>query len=234
MDPLDPRHGTYAGYCAHPSGDACRPCRDAAARYEAGRYVDAILGRRRTVPSRGTARRVQALVALGWTFSDLARQVGYSHDQLRKWAHQTDTMILASSAATVDALYRRLCMTPAPHATRTQKRNVGYARAVARRHGWVTALAWDDDTIDDPEAEPSDPYKPHAWSVPAGGKFIILPPEPVDEVAVQRILDGDWRLPCTKADKVAVVARWAGHLNELSRLTGWKSERYVTREDGAA
>jgi hypothetical protein len=43
---------------------------------------------------------------------------------------------------------------------------------------------------------------------------------------VQRILAGDWRLPCNPAEKTAVIEQWAGPLNELERLTGWNVRRY--------
>lgn len=51
----------------------------------------------------------------------------------------------------------------------------------------------------------------------------------VDEVLVQRILEGQWREPCNPAEKVAVAAAFVkrgGSLRDLGDLTGWRAERY--------
>ena len=55
-----------------------------------------------------------------------------------------------------------------------------------------------------------------------------------DPVVIDRILAGDFTLAktATKAERVEVVARWQGALNELERATGWRADRY--RKDGAA
>ena len=223
MSPEDPRHGTPAGYDAHrrakPKQKACQPCKDAAARYESERRVGLILGHARTVPSLGAARRVQALVALGWTFGDISERMGQSHDYARKIANQTDTTIRATTARKIDRVFRDMCMTPPPRETGQQRRNSAYALRVAARYGWVPPLAYDD--IDrDPEPVLADDQA-----------------REIDEVVVLRILNGDASLApaATKPERIEVARRWidAGRAaNELARLTGWKTERY-TRSDAA-
>lgn len=68
-----------------------------------------------------------------------------------------------------------------------------------------------------PDGRVAKPYRPQ-------------PPKPIDEIAVQRVMDGDWKLKLNKSEKIELVRRWeaAGRsLNELERLTGLKSDRYT-------
>lgn len=54
-----------------------------------------------------------------------------------------------------------------------------------------------------------------------------------DEASVTAILEGEWRMRCTKYDKAEVCRRWraaGGSLNALERLTGWNARRYTNPE----
>lgn len=146
MTPTDPRHGRPSGYDA-----GCREscCRRAAAEYEYRRRIDGILGRRYTVPSLGTARRIQALVALGWTFGQLSERLGRCHDYARKLAFQSDTYVRATTAQRVADLYEQLSMTLPPTTTGRERWRANYARTTAARNGWVPPLCWDDPDTDE-------------------------------------------------------------------------------------
>ena len=168
--PEDPRHGTTRGYDAHLRANqkACPDCRAAAAAYEYRRRIDGILGRVRTVPSEGTARRIQALVALGYTFGQIGGALDRSQDWAAKLAHRRESIVRTDTAERVESLYRRWSMTPAPTTTSREHRAASYARSTARKHGWVPPLAWDD--IDDPNEQPSGatnvertPYAERTW-----------------------------------------------------------------------
>lgn len=213
MLPDDPRHGEPAGYDAG-CRNAC--CRAAAAAYERQRRYDAILGRpARTMPAIGTQRRAQALVALGYTFGDIARELGVSHDRGRALCVRQLAYIRTTTAIAVADLYERLCMTPAPDGW-----HASYARTVATRHGWAPPLAWDN--IDDPNEQPSGLTT---------SPIRFQPTEP-DMCLVDRILDGSWREPCSPVDKAEVVRRWvaAGRpVADLERRTGWNAYRYMER-----
>ncbi|WP_131104050.1 helix-turn-helix domain containing protein [Ornithinimicrobium sufpigmenti] len=105
------------------------------------------------VDSTGTTRRLQALVAMGWSQSQLATRLGMLPSNLTPIAHGRRGVTKATADA-VTALYDELWSTPAPPSGRhgavpTKTRNY------AARMGWVGPLAWDDDTIDDPEARPN-------------------------------------------------------------------------------
>jgi len=77
MSPDDPRHGHSRGYWAHrrDGEEACERCKRAAARYQATREH---YGTPRRVSALGAQRRIQALVALGWTVEIIAAEVGGS------------------------------------------------------------------------------------------------------------------------------------------------------------
>ena len=111
----------------------------------------------------GTARRLQALMAIGWSGAQLGDRLGWTTSNL--W-----TMILGrgqvqvATARKVADLYDELWDQPGD-----RRRSVN----LARRNGWVPPMAWDDDTIDDPAAQPHTPK--------ALGSAGRLPPEYVAE-----------------------------------------------------
>lgn len=101
-----------------------------------------------TVDATGTRRRLQALTRHGWPGADLmarlGKDAGYSTHML------TARTVQKRTADEVAALYDELWAHTPPDTTASRR-----ARLRAERHGWHPALAWDDETIDDPSAEPS-------------------------------------------------------------------------------
>lgn len=216
MSPDDPRHGTYAGAAVHwKAGErACPACARAALRRRKRNHCLALAGTPATVPAAGTVRRLQALQAVGWTITDVARESGLHEKTLRNPVYRGARVYRATADAVADA-YERLSMTfpDGPYATRARRR--------AQRLGYPPPLAWDDDTIDDPDALPLQP-----------GEHDDQP----DPVVVERILAGDWRLAATQAERRLVVAAWlerGGSQNELERLTGWAKVYKLVREVAA-
>lgn len=101
------------------------------------------------VDATGTRRRLQALVAMGWSFTALGPQVGIHQRPLGDLARAE--RITAGSARKVKAAYKRLILiTPEQGGVHSQARAL--ARRVAAREGWVMPGAWDD--IDDPACTP--------------------------------------------------------------------------------
>lgn len=96
--------------------------------------------------STGTARRLRALVAMGYSQADIGRAVGISPTYISKLANQNRGQVNPDTADRIIALYDKLSMTPGPSR---------WARDWAHRKGWMPPLAWDDDTIDDPAAQPN-------------------------------------------------------------------------------
>ena len=85
----------------------------------------------------GTTRRLQALVAAGWTQTDIATRIGVTTGNATPlFFGRRD--VTAATARAVAALFDELALTPGPSPR---------ARQRARRLGWLLPLDWDEDTI---------------------------------------------------------------------------------------
>lgn len=152
----------------------------------------------------GTARRLQALVAIGHSQRALAARLGVLEANMPPIVNGT-RLASAGMARKVAALFDELQLVPG-----TSVR----ARRMGERRGWVSSFAWDEDTIDDPMADPM---------VDVGEGV------GVDEVAVDRGVawmlqrvprhQGDafsrwWSVqpPLTRAERIAVAHRCAGEV----------------------
>lgn len=93
------------------------------------------------VDATGTRRRIQALVAMGWPQSVLAKELGTTQTGVSAWVRRDK--VTSETAIAVAELFRRWGMTPGPSQL---------SRDRARANGWVTGAAWDD--IDDPDEKP--------------------------------------------------------------------------------
>jgi hypothetical protein len=148
MSPDDPRHGTTAGYHAG-CRDLC--CRRAIARYEkAGRLARLEGGR--AVPAIGSQRRLQALMALGWSSNAIAIHAGLRHRNhvwrvVNGQKGKPTTWIQRETADWVTRVYDELSMRV------PTGRYVVRTKAHAEERGWAPPLAWDN--IDDPAEKPS-------------------------------------------------------------------------------
>ncbi|WP_331764787.1 hypothetical protein [Streptomyces sp. NBC_01238] len=99
----------------------------------------------------GTRRRIEALAVRGWPRHAVAKRIGMDECNFRK-AVKRDR-ITARLARQVAAVYDALWdQDPLEHGVPLNA--VSRVRADAARLGFRSALAWDDDTIDDPAAVP--------------------------------------------------------------------------------
>jgi hypothetical protein len=113
------------------------------------------------VDATGPRRRVQALAAIGHSLRYQRSRTGISSTAQFRLAAARVQYIDAGAAAEIAAMFRDL-----EHTRGLSKRAVTWAK----RYGWAPPAAWDD--IDDPDEQPD-----------LGGDL-------VDEVAVQRVIDG--------------------------------------------
>ena len=148
-------HGTTSTYGA---GCRCEPCTRARMRYEKRRRVALaragapqsdrgrwLIGRVYTRPLVGVERRLRGLARMGYRAADIGAETGINPTQLHRYMGGVgDAVFVGTHDAIVEA-YDRLCMTPGPSAV---------ARRRAEAKGWAPPLAWDDNTIDNPNAEP--------------------------------------------------------------------------------
>lgn len=110
------------------------------------------------VDATGATRRLRALNALGWTNRDALRAAGINGDDLhrleavlsglRKGRNHT---VNRDTADIVAVAYARLSMRLPDH----MDHNRSKTRNIAEANGWPPPLAWDDATIDNPQARPA-------------------------------------------------------------------------------
>lgn len=101
----------------------------------------------------GLLRRVRALVAIGYPITHQEQRAGVARGTLDKLSRNEAATYW--TRARVIALYDALAMTPWEPEDHVSRLLAKKARLYAARRGWAPPLAWDDDTIDDPAAEPA-------------------------------------------------------------------------------
>lgn len=190
------------------------------AAYSKARYLNRGRGVNPIVSALGPARRIQGLVAIGWSMDKIGAKVGLSHARISQIAIMKHPTMFEATALRVEAVYRELCMTPLTGVW------ADVSRKRAKDRGWVPPLAWDDGTIDNPNVHPigvtRDSRAKHG----------------LDEVAIQRRMAGDRDVHVHGEESAEVVRRLfaAGHsLTWIYRHTGLSGNRYIhVTAEGAA
>lgn len=92
----------------------------------------------RPAPSRGSCRRLRALVAIGYTQNALADHLGVSVATVNRWVSNDAPTMHPDTANAITALFNRLEARPltGPRASRP--------RLHAARRGWAPPFAWTD------------------------------------------------------------------------------------------
>lgn len=94
----------------------------------------------------GAVRRIQALMALGHRAQDIAAAGGMRVCDVHNTVNQHGRWISHARHVAIKGAYTALSMTPGPSAN---------VRGRSAAKGWLPPLAWDDEDMDDPNAEPS-------------------------------------------------------------------------------
>lgn len=145
------------------------------------------------IPSRGTQRRVQALVARGWSQAKIGALVDVTPGNF--WRVMKADSVTAKFALTVMAVYDRLWNTPPPN--EEWRDRIAFSRSLnyAAERRWVAPFGWDDIDLDVTPPLPDD----------ADG---------VDDVAVELAMSGaDVRL--SKGERrVAVERLWSARFSD--------------------
>jgi lambda repressor-like predicted transcriptional regulator len=143
----------------------------------------------------GAVRRIQALLAIGHRHEDITAAMRDADRAIRTTSqlvmHQRGVWVAASTRDAVCAAYERLSMHPGPSAKTVR---------LAAKSGYAPPLAWDDESIDNPEATP----------------VATEDSRELDEVLVLRIMAGSWTVPahaqCPERDEA--IRRLAGQLTD--------------------
>jgi len=178
------------------------------------------LSPRTAIDATGTKRRLQALVALGWSRQKLAESFGADRSCIGRY--MVRDRVQASTALAVKDLYDRMWDTAPPEETRWDRAAAAAARNYAADRGWVKPMAWDDETIDDPAAKPSGTKQGKAPAI-------------VDPIAVEQALKGEKvHLNSVEAAEVVRIATDRGmSARQIAAITG-RTARTVVRRRAAA
>lgn len=152
----------------------------------------------------GTRRRIAALNYMGYGTIDIARLMGVTEEAVRGWTDRD--VVLVSTVKRVKEFYDTYSMKPG-----TNER----MRWRAYRQDFVSPMAWDDDTIDDPATEP----------------FAASDEPIVDEVAIRRAMHGD-QVTLTRAERLEAVRLLtdAGHSSADIAARLGQDKRAVVRD----
>ncbi|MGQ3384502.1 hypothetical protein [Glutamicibacter sp. TV12E] len=115
----------------------------------------------RPIDATGTHRRLQALVAIGYSIASLGDRLDITSSNMTSLMHRD--RVVVSTARKVRSLYSELWDKPNAASEWRQLSAANRARNFATIHGWLPPMAWDDDQIDDPDHQP-------VMNVPKGNK----------------------------------------------------------------
>lgn len=145
------------------------------------------------VPKIGAIRRAQALLAIGWTAAHIADHAGLPAKTVHNIVNQPGQWITARLWRAIATTYDQLWDQPGPSTTN---------RARAPRNGWLPPLAWDDDQLDDPHAQPWRDDTPQSRS---RGVAVAEHHASIDPIAVARGIAGDPPPKMTRAERVEAI-----------------------------
>lgn len=140
------------------------------------------------IDATGTRRRLQALAVAGWSFLALAEEYGTGDRQQIRTLAESDRCCAGTHVRVAD-MFRRLWLVDPPKSRRSTQTRF---RMMVERKGWVGIGAWDDDTIDDPNAVPD---------LQGDGEPVV------DDVKVTIVLEGRGRFRTLNWPERADLAR---------------------------
>jgi hypothetical protein len=102
------------------------------------------------------ARRLQSLVALGWSMSELGRRLGITYVTNAMPVIKGERRLTVGTGRKADALFEQMSMALPPERNKQERQIAARSRNFARAHGWVTPLMLDDLDVDGVELEDLD------------------------------------------------------------------------------
>lgn len=153
---------------------ACGVSSGVVGRVRAGTAQRLLTVPRPEVDGTGTRRRLQALVAIGWTPALLDVELGQKSG-CAEGLLQAD-LVSDTTAGQVAWLFERLWDCPPPQHSDEDKQAAEQARARASQNGWGPPMAWDEELnpIDDPDAEADLGERVRTYKVPPGEELLFL------------------------------------------------------------
>lgn len=99
--------------------------------------------------SAGASRKLQSLVAIGWSMSELGRRLEIKHVRNAIPVIKGERRLRMVTAQKAEALFEELCMTLPPETNQRQRISASRSRRYAKAQGWVPPLdlELDDETL---------------------------------------------------------------------------------------
>jgi hypothetical protein len=119
----------------------------------------------------GTRRRLRALAARSWSPRALEKETGIPAEVIKRELDGYDDLA-ANLMPAVAAVYDRLWDLRPPAETAADRRDAQATAAFAARQGWAPPLAWDDDLIDLPGAQPASGWRRKMTSQWRAGELV--------------------------------------------------------------
>jgi hypothetical protein len=111
------------------------------------------------VPAAAAAMQIRALVAMGHSYSRIARALGGHFDAVHRIARGGVATAPASLQDDVSRLYRAWWDKTPPERTKGERIAAEASRRRAEREGWPPGAALDDSRIGDPDYSPRAPWR---------------------------------------------------------------------------
>jgi transcriptional regulator with XRE-family HTH domain len=105
------------------------------------------------VDAAGSRRRLQALATAGWSMKGLAARAGFNEGTFGQISSGRRTQVAVPTARIIARLYDELWNQTPPASNKHERQALQLTKGLAKRRGWLSPLAWDDDLIDLPDDE---------------------------------------------------------------------------------
>lgn len=131
------RHGETTD-CYNRGRCRCQPCRLNRSRARQGEqhHINRLAGRNVWTGSAPSARRLQALAAVGYSTVEISRLTGLACRNLNDIRLGAKPYVTASTEQAIKTAYSKYATTPSADP------RAGFTRAIARRNGYLSAMAW--------------------------------------------------------------------------------------------
>lgn len=158
----------------------CTPCRKAASKRRKLYHLHP----QPAIDATGTRRRLQALIAVGWSMSAIAERSGY-RDRANLHSIMRAKTVKRDTAERIAAVYDHLWDQPPPEHRPHQRAAASRSRRIAEQNGWPPPMAWDDEQIDDPSARPHRPRRTSTKASLEDVEWLAMAGGTVDSVAAR-------------------------------------------------
>lgn len=168
------------------------------------------------IDSTVSRRHIGAMLSLGWSLSRIGRELGLAGTNVGHMLRMD--RITVANALAIRKLYQRWGFTPPAPRTPQEKRAVTLAKKTAARHGFVSALAWNniDDPAEVPAVDATSDDEPDAEVVRRLIAGVKTPARHVDRIEAARRMSADGKTDSWIADRCGMSHRTVRKIMEAA------------------